>query len=307
MDSNFSYLQADVEHIRTMLDASRIDGGKYTDSYICSYSLTHSMRNVLSRLSNNSGCRILQKFRITPVAGQTRYKLPPCIEGVIRLQFTDTLGNVVGEIQPFSPWSANGQGWRLEGTPGFLSIVFDATPDPSQFLDIVYISNGDWYPHYGEGDLEAPKTGNLQVMSLATAPILGTVDRRESAYLGSHVRIIPSSNAPVQERQILRHWHDGTDWKIEFEATNPELIDKHNYEIVVPGFGALHHAVAMLTAFELSVALSATQSKQGGILTLYKTAMKTALDNVTSINRALGFYMERNVPGSAVNMTFGKN
>lgn len=306
MHSSFSYLRSSVERIRTVLDSSRIDGGKYDDGYICSYMLSTALNTVLSRLANTSGCRILQSFRITPIQGQTVYDLPPCIDAVIRLQFTDYLGNRLGEVQPFSPWSATGQGWRLEGTPGLLRIVFDTSPDPAQALDIIYISNGDWQPHLGTGTLAAAASG-VQTLSLSASPSLGTLDRRPSAYLGSHVRILSTSPAPVQERIITRHYYDAGTWKIDFKETSPAVTGSVEYEIAVPGFGSLHQAAAMLAAYDLSISLSLPANKQAGILTMYKMAMKTAGDNLTHMNRALGFYMERNTPGSPVTMTFGKN
>lgn len=306
MHSSFSYLRSAVERIRTTLDSSRIDGGKYDDSYICSYMLSSAMSNVISRLSHTSGCRILQSFRLTPVANQLRYALPPCIEAVIRLQFTDSLGNRLGEIQPSSPWSASGQGWRLEGTPGLLSIVFDNSPIATEVLDIIYVGNGDWQPHLGIGNL-ATATATSQTLSLLPTPTLGTLDRRDSAYLGSHVRILSADPAPIQERRITRHYFDSGAWKVDFEPLSPAVTGSVEYEIAVPGFGALHHAAAMLAAYDLSVSLSLSGAKQQGILTMYKVAMKTAGDNLTHMNRALGFYMERNTPGSYVSSMFGKN
>ena len=306
MHSSFSYLRSAVERIRTTLDSSRIDGGKYEDSYICSYMLSTAMTNVLSRLSHTSGCRILQSFRLTPVTGQLTYALPPCVEAIVRLQFTDSLGNQLGEIQPSSPWSAYGQGWRLEGTPGLLFIVFDSAPLPAETLDLIYIGNGDWQPHLGAGTL-ATATATSQTLTLSATPTLGTLDRRPSAYLGSHVRILSMGPEPVQERRITRHYFESGTWKVDFQPLSPAVTGSVEYEIAVPGFGSLHQAIAMLAAYDLSVSLSLTGSKQQGILTMYKVAMKTAGDNLTHMNRALGFYMERNTPGSLPSTMFGKN
>lgn len=306
MHPSLSYIRSVIERVRTTLDVSRVDGGKYNDAFILNYMVSTSMTHVLSRLSHTSGCRMLQTFTLTPVAGQTVYELPPCVEAVHRLEFLDRQGVRAGEIQPFSPWSANGQGWRLEGTPGLLRIVFDSTPDISLSMQIVYVSNGDWLPHLGNGTLASPAAG-LQQLSLGTTPTLGLLDRRPSAYLGSHVRILSAGPNPIQERVIKRHWFESGAWKIEFDETEPALTGTVEYEVTVPGFVALHHACAMLAAYDLSVSLNVPASKQGGILTMYKTAMKTAGDNLTHINRALGFYMERNVPGSPASLTFGKN
>lgn len=306
MHSTLSYLRSAVERVRTTLDASRADGGKYTDAFILNYMLSTAMTNVLSRLSHTSGCRILQSFTISPVASQRTYMLPPCVEAVLRLDFADSSGNRTGEIQPSSPWSAAGQGWRLEGTPGLLQIVFDTAPHPGQELHVIYVNNGDWLPHLGTGTLSVAASG-LQQLSLSNTPTLGLLDRRASAYLGSHVRILSNSPAPVQERRIKRHWFDSGTWRIEFDETSPALSGSVEYEIAIPGFGAFHQACAMLAAYDLSVSLNLPAGKQGGILTMYRTALKTAGDNLTHMNRALGVYMERNVPGAPISMTFGKN
>ena len=71
-------------------------------------------------------------------------------------------------------------------------------------LTLMYTPNNDMHPHYA-------LTGNLtdaSTLILDPNATVGVLDRREGAYIGSTLRLIPTGNEEVQERIIGTHVRD---------------------------------------------------------------------------------------------------
>jgi hypothetical protein len=297
MNQTLSVLQTVCERARFYLDDSTVDGGKYTDDYLVRHIIQPSMVDVLSRLSLNSNAPVLLRFTLPLSQNVKTYQLPPSIEQVVALEYVDEQGTVQGMIVPYGLWSAQGQGWRLQGSSGSLEIVFDRDPlTVAPSLSILYISNGDFLPHYGTGTLSAAASG-LQTLTLPATPTLGILDRRESAYLGFPLRILPTSPSRVQSRLIRRHWFDGTDWKVEVDAFDGSVSGSVPFEIFPSGFTSMVESVACLTAMKLATARNAAATRIRNLTTLYLNSMKTTKDNFININASLDTRFERNTPG----------
>lgn len=296
MNQTMSILQTSCERIRFYLDDSSVDGGKYTDDYLVRHVIQPSMVDVLSRLSLNSGAPVLLRYSLTLVDNVRTYQLPPSIEQVIALQHMDDQNNPVGVIIPYGLWSSRPQGWRLQGSPGSLEIVFDDNPlSVAYSLSLLYISNGDFIPNYGTGTLSAAANG-LQTLSLPASPTLGMLDRRESAYLGFPLRILPASPAAVQSRLIRRHYLDSGVWKLEVDAFDGTPTGSMPYELFPSGFSSLVETVSCLAAMKVATARNAPQTRLRSLTTLFLNALKTVKDNLTNVNASLDTRFEKDTP-----------
>lgn len=147
MHSTGSVILTLTERIRNLLDEP-IRESKYDQDYLVRHLIGPSLVDAISRLNNTISCPVINKLTITLDEDQAFYKLPPCVQEVLRLGIVDQEGDLVADLYPRDRMDWRGQGWRLEGGPGALSLWMENRPASLGSVELWYSSNGDCLPHY---------------------------------------------------------------------------------------------------------------------------------------------------------------
>lgn len=148
-------------------------------------------------------------------------------------------------------------------------------------------------------DAAATVSANKSVLDLAATPTLGVVDRRENAYVGSVLRILPASG-PVEERQITAHYYDQptSTWKVEVRTPfSLVAADSVLYEIAPAGSQSLYEAIAAWAALKIGTSFL-SRERQESITLQYRAAIKTIGDNLTYVQSRVPSHYERKTSDS---------
>lgn len=281
MDSTGSFLYTVIDRVRAYIDEPDVEQ-KYTNDFIVRHCIMPSMVDVMARLNMNRDDPILLEYAITTAASTEFYQLPPCVQEVWRLVQKNSDNRVTADAYPRNQFHALQQGWSIEG--GSLRIF----PYPSAGLTIYvqYVSNGDVYPHYATGSLDATKT----IVTLNSSPTLGQMDQRVNAYAGQIMRILPSSVSGVVEERVIESsaYSSGT-WTatVRTAFTNPS-VGSVTYEIAPAGSQPLYEAVATRAALKLGAYRRISDAHQRQIMHQEREAMKTIQDNLSNLQMRTG-------------------
>jgi hypothetical protein len=299
MHQTESYLYTLLERIRAYLDDSAIDA-KFDNQFLINHIICPAQTDVIARLSHTHGAPVILRYPFTLDADLLRYRLPPCVQEVLRLMGEDEdRTSVTWDATPSGMFSVNGSVWSLEGNPGALELVTAAPPQDGATATILYISNGDIRPHYGTGTLVQTTEDGLTVhrVTLATTPTLGVLDRRVGAYNGQTLRILPSGTGPVEESLIEESTYSAGVYKAKL--TRPLTYTgggSVTYEIAPTGMQSMTEAIAVWSAMKLGTHRGVTQGRFDALRLMYLAALKTAGDNLTTIqNRTPRHYTGRTV------------
>lgn len=297
MNSTGSMILTIIERIRAYLDDADINA-KYDNDYLVRHIISPGMVDIVSRLSNTTGVPIVHKLSLTVTEGQLSYKMPPNVHEVLRIVTKTADGLVLTDALPQHP-TKTGAGWRLEGNPGALELIMDVNPVGVPTLELWYVDNGDFLPCYGTGTLDATKT----IVTLTASPTFGALDRRESAYVGATLRLLPPSPSAIEERSITAHVESAGVWTATVgTAFTKAAAGTVTYEIAPAGAQALYEAIALWGAMKLGVARKVSQNHYVMMTQHYRAAMKTIGDNLTNAwgRESKRFYRDYPVRGRAV-------
>jgi hypothetical protein len=211
MNSSMSFLDTVLDRVRFYLDEPDVDA-KYDNDYIVRHCICPAMVDVMSRLNNTSQGQIILKYDLSLTTTDVRYKLPPCVQEIVRFVVTDQDSNIILDIIPRDRMDYRGKNWSIEGYPGAMEFVLEGLVTGSTTAQVWYVSNGDVIPHKSAtGTLDA----GLDTLTLGTATV-GELDRRVGGYNGQVLRLIPTgSSGIVEERIIKRHYYDSPNWKVD--------------------------------------------------------------------------------------------
>lgn len=304
MNTSMSFLDTVLDRVRFYLDEPDVDA-KYNNDYIVRHCICPAMVDVVSRLNNTTQGQIILKYDISILSTETRYKLPPCVQEVVRFVVTDQNNNMILDISPRDRMDYRGQNWSLEGFPGSMEFVLEGLVTGSTTAQIWYVSNGDVIPHKGSGTLDA----GLDTMTLATSPTLGELDRRIGGYNGQVLRLIPTGTAGiVEERIIKKHYYDGG-WKVDtyLPFTNATAGSGKLYEIAPVGSQPLANAISLWAAMQVGTARKVTQAHYERMRTGYVQALKTIGDNMTGMQSRVPAHFVRATPDNPYAQTWGWN
>lgn len=276
-------LLSSVEMVRSLVN-DPVTGGKYSNAYLLRYYVGPSMGYVMGRIQLTNEVPVFASYSVTFDKDTRYYKLPPGVGMVIglRLETTSSESQVISEVD-FRPkgFSSTVDGWRLEGAPGALELYL-----PQNFvinngvLKLWYVPTWDVHYHEGVGGAFATASGQSALV-LDADPTLGSLDRRPGAYVGSVLRIIPTSG-PIEEGIITSHtWSSGASaWSVTTRSPFTNVADGSGYvyEIVPPGFQAFSQLAAMHAAWKLASSKKERSSLQESLRVLLADARKTALD-----------------------------
>jgi len=292
MHTSGSILRTITEQVRVLLDLPTVDA-KYSDNYMISNLVGSSLVNILARLHMTNQAPYIFRLPITIVEGQTSYELPPNVQEVLRVAGVDDQGAIVYDPRPGHTREWGGEVWRLTGAPGAYSVEMGPELIKKQTVTVYYVANGDMIPHLGTGSIAT--SGTKHVLTLATSPTLGLVDRRPNAMQGMILRILPTGTASqIESRIIESQVVSSGSWKVTVPAFSGQTppVASIEYEVVPMGFYALVDAVAADIAYKLGN--KATRGQLDNIMLQYKKAMKTIGDMMTNVQMREGTSWHRN-------------
>lgn len=286
MHSSGSILRTIVEQVRTLIDLPTVDA-RYSDSYMVANLVAPEMAKILSHLHLTNGAPIIFPLPITLVEGQEEYQLPPNVREVLKVTVTDDQGTIVNDPKPGHFYQHGGEKWRVTGPPGCFRLKLGKEFDNEETITVFYVPNGDIVPHLGTGTLATVSSSH--VFTLATTPTLGLVDRREGAYAGSVLRILPSAATSRIESRMIQTQTVDTGWKVT-PVSNFEHIGSSasnlEYEVVPAAAYAFVDVVAASICVKLGNKLSAGQFQR--LQLEYRRALKQVGDLMTNIQTREG-------------------
>lgn len=295
-----SVLQSIKTTIRTELDEAEIDA-KYTDSYLVGDVVPKAMSTVLENLNHDRKNKIRLRYEFTSTKDQEYYRLPANVGQVVQLMVMKDSGSslspnaVVHYISHRHPLNRFGPGYLLEGN----ELRLLPAPTGAFNYALEYLPGGGFMPHYSTGgDLSS----GLDEITLDTTPDLGVLDRREGAFNGQMVRVIPSAG-PVEEAVILSHTWDGSNWKVKLRRPLGNVsAGTVTYEIVDHPTLSLTDSVCWASILRIAASRRVSRETQRKFIQMYLQALKTEGDRVASMDlRANAFgtdtmYAEMNGP-----------
>lgn len=148
MHASGSMILTIAERVRGLLDEPSLDA-KYTQDLLVRHHLTSAFVDVLSRINNTTGSPIINRMSLVSDFVRPReFRLPPCVQEVVRLLVTDSDGQPVQDMVPRDRMDWRGPGWQLEGSPGALTLRVTEPLLAAGGAEIWYVSNSDMLPHY---------------------------------------------------------------------------------------------------------------------------------------------------------------
>ncbi len=291
MHSTGSFLLTVIERVRAYLDEATLDA-KYTNDYLVRHVICPEMVNVLARLRNTFDNPIRIRHSITLEKSTEHYILPPNVGEVYRIAILDTENRVTQEMSPRNEFNPRGPNWQLQGN----MLSFRPLPGVGQSVDVHYIPNGDFQPHF---DSDGGNLASSTTFVFDNAPTLGSVDRRENAYAGAILRVWDSSTDVIEERVIKSYVADTRTATVHIPFTHSTGSGR-KYEVAPVGMNSLYQAIACACSINLGTARNITQKQMNFILLQYKMAMKSVGDNLSNMQARTGkFYDKKTVDNNA--------
>jgi len=143
---------------------------------------------------------------------------------------------------------------------------------------------------------------NTITFPVGTSPTVGTIDRRNSAYLGCVVRVLSASGL-IEERIISGWSRSGSNWQVAVRHPFTNIVSGTISSIEFAPFGleSLYEAVAIGGALKMAVYKQVKPAHFQMLQLQYKDAMKTAMDHFSNKQMRTGKYFERNTAENSLN------
>lgn len=279
MHSSGSIIKTYCEKVRHYLDDPDLDA-KYDDNYLIRFFLSSAMTDVISRVSMMSDAQIVMPLTLTVAAGTQYYKLPPMVRQVLRVGVVNaSTGNFIEDYHPRSEFNVYGPGWSLEGN----LISFKPFPTEAKTYTILYVPSGDVAVHYENGShgvLNANGTFTLH----NAGSILGSLDKRENAYVGCYVRIFGTN---ITDECVISAYN-ATTRVCTFRTAAANAAGSYSYEVIPFLLEPLIDAVALSAAMRAGVGRKINNTHMQGLMIAYRQAIKTAHDTLGNMNSRSG-------------------
>lgn len=297
MHSSQSFLKTVVQRVRQLVDEPEVSA-KYPDDRLMSDVIVPCMVEVWSRLTLSDGAPPILTMDLDIAANVTRYQLPPGVAEVIRIGQKDEDGRQIRDWRPqgiYAPW---GPGWRLERNV----VVFE--PETTVVLDwtVDYIPSGDILAHYSESGGEILTTTTVK---LASSPSLGMLDRRDNAYGGMMLRMIPTSGV-IEERLVSAYDASTRVATLHVALDHGSVGTGKAYEVVPWTWSqAVWDAVAARSALRVATFRRAGNNVMQQLTIEYNRTLKTAFDLFNHVQNRSPKHYDRNTVDSPSAGPFG--
>ena len=283
MHSTGSFLYTCLERIRGYLDDPDFDA-KYDNDFLIRHIISPTMVDVWARINMTLDNPIVMRHELSLTTTDEYYQLPPSVSEIWRIAKRNSSGDVIEEIMPRNEFHPQGVGWSLEGN----TLRVDPQIGADSTFHIYYVPSGDINAHYSTAGIMA---GDRQTITLGAAT-LGSHDRRENAYAGQIIRILPDTGR-IEERVIASHDVDNSEVVTRIPFDTP-LTTSVKYEIAPIGMQSLYEAISAGAALKLGSYRKITQSHYSMISLQYRAAVKTATDNLSNMQLRTGKHWEKN-------------
>jgi hypothetical protein len=280
MHSSGSIIKTYCEKVRHYLDDPDLDA-KYDDNYLVRFFLASAMSDVISRVSMMSDAQILCTLNLSVATGTQYYRLPPIVRQVLRVGTTSTdSGAFIEDFHPRNEFNVYGPGWSLEGN----TISFKPYPTEAKTYTIIYVPSGDVAVHYEHAGSHGVLNANGTFTLHSSGSLLGSLDKRENAYVGSYVRIFGTN---VTDECIVSAYNAATRVAtLRTAAVNP--AGSYNYEVVPFLMEPLIDAISLSASMRAGVGRKISQAHQQALAIAYRQAIKTAHDTLGNMNSRTG-------------------
>jgi hypothetical protein len=279
MHSTGSIIKTYCEKVRHYLDDPDIDA-KYDDNYLVRFFLSSAMTDVLSRVSMMSDAQVVLPLTINVAAGTQYYRLPPMVRQVLRVGVINTTsGAFIEDYHPRSEFNVYGPGWSLEGN----LISFKPYPTEAKAYTILYVPSGDVAVHYesgAHGVINANGTFTLH----SSGSLLGSLDKRENAYVGCYVRIFGTNITD----ECMVSAYDATTRVCTLRTAATNAAGSYSYEVIPFLLEPLIDAVSISAAMRAGVGRKINQTHMQALMISYRQAIKTAHDTLGNMNSRTG-------------------
>lgn len=305
MHSSGSFIKTCLERIRAAMDDASL-AAKFDNDYLVAHCLGPAMADVLSRINLTSVGRIVLKHDITLVDDVKYYKLPPCIEQVVRLATVSTEGIVLTDLLPQDLMNWSGRGWAVEGVPGSTELYLEKGTLGVETVQLWYVSNGDFLPQLATGGV-LTETDGVQRLQLNTTSTLGQLDRRTNAYAGQVLRLLPASPGVWEERIVSRSYKEGSNFYVELRRPfTDNATGTYDYELAPAGSSTLCGAIAMAAALQLATPRKISGELYQRIMMQYRSHLKTISDRMKLLQSRVPQHINKNtVDNSEYGSIFG--
>ncbi len=308
MHATGSVLITALDRIRGYMDES---SSKWTNDHIVRHMLMPEYVNVWARLTLSREEPILIRHRLDLNSTDQYYQLPPNVGEVWGIIEWGTDGRKIRDWAPKGRRADSGPGWAIEGNTLSLEPLLNRA---SHNLDLWYMPNGDFMPHYAEDGTLEEVDDEVKRLYLTDSPKFGVVDRRPEAYAGSVLRLLPDSPGVVEERIISTHKPEANppyvEVRIPFTHARESLGDPWSgssesetsaavkYEITPFCTQSFISAMAASAAMSLGVRKDVSDKKMKHLNMEYRKHLKTAGDHLANINMRKPKGYRRDGPGA---------
>jgi hypothetical protein len=279
MHSTGSIIKTYCEKVRHYLDDPDLDA-KYDDNYLVRFFLSSSMSDVISRVSMMSDAQVVAVLPLTVAAGTQYYQLPPHVRQILRVGTTVADSGVFMEdFHPRSEFNVYGPGWSIEGN----IISFKPYPTEAKNYTILYVPSGDVAVHY-ENAAHGVRNANGTFTLHSSGSLLGSLDKRPNAYVGSYIRIFGTNI--TDECQVSAY--DAATRVATLRTTPTNAAGSYSYEVVPFLMEPMIDAISLSAAMRAGTGRKITQAHMQSLMLAYRQAIKTAYDTLGNMNSRTG-------------------
>lgn len=290
MNSKDSIIHFLLDKTRAYLDEPTTNA-KYDNDFLLSNFITPAMVNVTARINLGADNPIRLEHTITLAKGVNRYILPPNVGEIYRVgKIESDTGLVSQDLKPGNEFNLSGPNWQIEGnTIAFRPHIQDS--EDGETITIYYIPNGDFQMHYSDDGASLDGTKKIVTLdgALSGDNDIGYFDKRDKAFTGAIIRLFRSGNTTVEER-IIKSFDYATE-KVTVDEAFVNVgggTSGLRYEIVPQGVTSLSQAIALSAAMDLGAGRDITAKKMNYLITQYKMAIKSIIDNRSNMQARVG-------------------
>lgn len=270
--------------------------GKLNESDLMAV-LHPAFEEALNRVSFSDDRRVIVRYRVSLVADQEYYTLPPTVDRVVKLAAVDDNGDEMWEYDARNDHHPQGPVWALDGR----NLRMDPIPKNASNLDVWFVPSASFGFHFSDdgGTINSATSFTLD-STLGGNEDLGIYDRRPNAYVGAMLRVLPASGA-WDETVVTAQ--DGTTLTLR-DNLSVSSGSTQRYELVPTYLQPMSELVALIACLKMVMPLNLSQRQLVTLDQNRAAAVKVVRDQLTNINERRGNFWETETAYSR-DMAFG--
>lgn len=250
--------------------------GPFQEAQLLRNFVQPAIAEAFSRINLNRKDRVMVRFPITIVTGQTIYPLPPYIQHVWQLTVDSPEGRQLYDSRPRGVLNPFGYNWRIEAN----TLVLDREPTTGGNISLWISPGGNSWVHYSD---DGGAVTTTTTFTLETTPDLGIYDKRTNAYVGQVIRVLGAG--VWEDRVIVSQASNVVTVSVPFENS---VGGSKRYEVVPMGSAQLWGLVAPIAAEKWAISMNSSQKILQRLSLETAQAFKTAHDNFNDLMARTG-------------------